>query len=131
VSQASVGQLVSDVGRDLSTLMRQEIELGKAEIKTEAAKAGKSAGMFGGAGFAGYMLVLFLSLAAWWGLAHVMDIGWAALIIAGIWALIGAVLYVVGRSNMRRVNPTPARTIDTAKHIPDALKGQREGGSDE
>ncbi|MBV9592993.1 MAG: phage holin family protein [Actinobacteria bacterium] len=104
--------------------MRQEVELAKAEIKTEVAKAGKGAGMLGGAGFAGYLVVLFLSFAAWWGLANVMDVGWAALIVAAIWALIGAILYLAGRSTMRRVNPKPERTLNTAKQIPDALKGQ-------
>jgi len=64
IRQVSVGQLIGDVSRDLSTLMRQEVELAKAEIKTEVAKAGKGAGMLGGAGFAGYMLVLFLSALA-------------------------------------------------------------------
>jgi putative superfamily III holin-X len=124
IANASVGQLLAEISQDLSTLMRQEVELAKAEIKTEAVKAGKGAGMLGGAGFAGYMLVLFLSIAAWWGLANVMDQGWAALIVAGIWAVIGAVLFVLGRGTLRRVNPKPERTVDTAKHIPDALKGQ-------
>lgn len=124
VSQTSVGQLLSEISQDLSTLMRQEVELAKAEIKTEVAKAGKGAGMLGGAGFAGYMVILFLSFAAWWGLASVMAIGWAALIVAGIWAVIGAVLFVGGRGTLRRVKPKPERTLDTAKQIPDALKGQ-------
>jgi hypothetical protein len=124
VADASVGQLLSEVSRDLSTLMRQEVELAKAEIKTEFAKAGKGAGMLGGAGFAGYLVVLFLSFAAWWGLANAMDVGLAALIVAGAWAVIGAVLYVRGRSTLRRVNPTPERAIDSAKQIPDALKSQ-------
>jgi len=124
LGQTSVGQLLSEISQDLSTLMRQEVELAKAEIKTEVAKAGKGAGMLGGAGFAGYLVVLFLSFAAWWGLANVMDVGWAALIVAAIWALIGAILYLAGRSTMRRVNPKPERTLNTAKQIPDALKGQ-------
>ncbi len=124
VSQTSVGQLLSEISRDLSTLMRQEVELAKAEIKTEVAKAGKGAGLLGGAGFAGYMVILFLSFAAWWGLANVMDVGWAALIVTAIWAVIGAVLFVIGRGTLRRVNPKPERTLDTAKHIPGALKGQ-------
>ncbi|WP_375501756.1 phage holin family protein [uncultured Jatrophihabitans sp.] len=118
----SIGQLLGEVSKDLSTLMRQEVELAKAEIKTEVAKAGKGAGMLGGAGFAGYMVVLFLSIAAWWGLANVMDEAWAALIVAAVWAVIAAVLAVVGRSTLKKVNPTPERTIATTKEIPDALK---------
>jgi hypothetical protein len=121
---ASVGELLSDVSRDLSTLMRQEVELAKAEIKTEVTKVGKGAGMLGGAGFAGYMVALFLSIALWWALANVMDQGWAALIVAGIWAVIAAVLFVTGRSKLRTVHPTPERTVETVKQVPDALKGQ-------
>ncbi len=123
IRQVSVGQLIGDVSRDLSTLMRQEVELAKAEIKTEVAKAGKGAGMLGGAGFAGYMLLLFLSAALWWGLANVMDIGLAALVVAAVWAVIAAVLFAVGRSTLRKVNPKPERTLDTVSEIPPALKG--------
>lgn len=123
VSQQSMGQLLGEVSRDLSTLMRQEVELAKAEVKAEVTKAGKGAGMLGGAGFAGYMLILFLSFALWWGLANVMDVGWAALIVAGIWAVIAAGLAIVGRSTLKRINPKPERTLDTTKEIPSALKG--------
>jgi Putative Actinobacterial Holin-X, holin superfamily III len=124
VSDASVGQLIGEVTRDLSTLMRQELDLAKAEVKEEVSKTGKAAGMLGGAGFAGYMVLLFLSIALWWGLANVMNEGWAALIVAVIWAVIGAVLYVVGRSRLRQVNPKPEQTVETVKQIPDALKGR-------
>ncbi|PZS14994.1 MAG: hypothetical protein DLM57_13460 [Pseudonocardiales bacterium] len=124
VGSASVGQLISEVTRDMSTLMRQELELAKAEAKTELTKTGKAAGMLGGAGFAGYMVLLFLSIALWWGLANVMDQGWAALIVAAIWAVIGAVLFTSGRSKLRSVNPKPERTVETVKQVPDALKGR-------
>jgi nitrate/nitrite transporter NarK len=80
--------------------------------------------MFGGAGFAGYMVALFLSLALMWGLSNVMDPGWAGLIVAVIWGIIAAVLFVVGRSNMRKVHPKPERTVETVKQVPDALKGR-------
>jgi hypothetical protein len=123
VSDASVGQLVGEVTQDLSTLMRQELTLAKAEVKQEALKAGRAAGLFGGSGFAGYMVLLFASIAAWWGLAAVMPSGWAALIVAGIWAVIGAVLYAMGRRRMREVNPKPERTTETVKELPGALKG--------
>jgi hypothetical protein len=122
VSDASIGELIGEVSRDLSTLMRQELELAKAEIKTEVSKTGKAAGMLGGAGFAGYMVTLFLSIALWWGLENVMDAGWAALIVAAVWAVIGGVLYATGRKTMRTVNPKPERTVDTVQEIPGALK---------
>jgi hypothetical protein len=124
VGSATVGELITDVSRDLSTLMRQELELAKAEVKAEVTKTGKAAGMLGGAGFAGYMVLLFLSFALWWGLANVMDQGWAALVVAVIWAAIGGVLYVTGRRTLRTVNPKPERTVDTVKQVPEALKGK-------
>lgn len=113
--EESLGELLSEAAADAQRLFRQEVELAKAEMREEAAKAGKAAGMYGGAGFAGYMLALFLSLAAAFGLANVMDAGWGALIVAGVWGLIGAVLYLVGRSTMRKVSPKPEQTIETLK----------------
>ncbi len=126
VTQRSVGELITEVTHDLSTLMRQEMDLAKAEIKEEVAKTGKAAGLFGGAGFAGYMLALFLSIAAWWGLANVMDEAWAALIVAVVWGAVAAVLFVNGRKKMREVHPKPERTVSTLKEVPDALKGRQE-----
>jgi hypothetical protein len=123
VSNASVGELVGHVAQDLSTLMRQELELAKAEVKQEVTKTAKGAGMLGAAGFAGYMVLLFGSIAAWWGLANLMDQGWAALIVTGIWAVIGAVLFAVGRGQLKQVNPKPERTVETVKEIPDTIKG--------
>jgi hypothetical protein len=123
ISQASVGELISDLSRDVSTLLRQEVELAKAEIKTEASKAGKAAGMFGGAGFAGYMVILFLSVALWAALSNAMDPGWAAVIVALVWAAIGGVLFTSARSKLRAVNPKPERTVETVREVPGALKG--------
>jgi putative superfamily III holin-X len=124
VTGRSVGELVSEVTGDITTLMRQEIALAKAEIKQEAVTTGKAAGMLGGAGFAGYMVALFASIALWWALANGMDEAWAALIVAVLWGVIGAVLAVVGRSKLRSVNPKPERTVQTLKEVPDALKGR-------
>ena len=88
----SLGDLFAEVSRDVSTLMRQEVELAKAELKQSATKAGKGAGMFGGAALAGYFTLLFLSIALWWGLGHLIDNGWSAVVVALIWGIIGLVL---------------------------------------
>jgi hypothetical protein len=122
VADVSVGNLMSTIMKDLSTLVRQETELAKAELRNEARKAGKGAAMLGGAG---YMVLLFLSMALWWGLVNVMDAGWAALIVAVLWAVIGAALYSAGRHEVRRINPKPERTVDTLQQVPGALKGER------
>jgi len=111
----SVGELLSAVTSDVQQLFRQEVELAKAEVREEATKAGKAAGMFGGAGFAGYMVALFASLAVMFALANVMDTAWAALIITVLWGVAGAVLFVKGRSRMREVSPKPEQTVETLK----------------
>lgn len=112
---ASIGDLIREVSQDVSTMLRQEIELAKAEVREEAKETGKAAGMLGGAGFAGVMVAVFASLAALLGLANVMDAGWAALIVTGVWALAAAALFVAGRSRMRQVTPKPERTIESMK----------------
>lgn len=124
VENASVGELVGEVSRGFSMLMRQELDLAKAELKQEAAKISKAAAVLGGAGFAGYMVLLFLSIAAWWALSNVMDQGWAALIVAAIWAVIGVALYAVGRRRLRDVRPTPDRTAETLRELPGTLTGR-------
>jgi len=124
VSGRSVGDLISEVTGDLTTLMRQELELAKAEVKQEATTAGKAAGMLGAAGFAGYMTLLFASIALWWALANGMDEGWAALIVAVLWGIAAAILAVTGKKRMASVRPKPERTVQTLKEVPDALKGR-------
>jgi hypothetical protein len=113
--EPSLGELVGEIGEDLSRLVRQELLLAKAEIREEATKAGKAAGLLGGAGFAGYMVAVLVTLAVMFGLGNVMDLGWAALIVAVIWAVAGAVLYVTGRARLREVSPKPERTVETLK----------------
>ena len=127
VGGVSVGELVGNVTRDLSTLMRQELALARAELKAEASKTGKAAGALGAAGVAGYLAVLFASICLWWALGHLIGNGWSALVVAAIWGIIGAILYANGRKKLREVNPTPERTVDTLKNVPDALKGEAGG----
>jgi uncharacterized membrane protein YqjE len=122
IGDRSLGDLISEVTQDLSTLMRQELELAKAEVQQSAARAGKGAGMLGGAAVAGYFVLLFLSVALWWAIGSATGLGWSAVIVAVIWAIIGAVLYAAGRKSLKSVGGIP-RTADTVKKIPDALKG--------
>ncbi|HEV8276989.1 MAG TPA: phage holin family protein [Streptosporangiaceae bacterium] len=121
----SIGELLSDVGQDITTLLRQEVELAKAEVRQSVTRAGKGAGMFAGAGLAGYMVLLFVSVAGWWGLGDALGRGWAALVVAGVWLIIGAALALMGRTEMKSVTGLP-QTADTIKKIPDAAKGNEE-----
>ena len=118
----SLGDLISEVTGDLSTLMRQELELAKAELQQSATRAGKGAGMLGGAAVAGYFVLLFASVALWWAIGAATGLGWSAVIVAVIWSIIGAILAAVGRNSLRSVRGLP-KTTDTVKRIPDALKG--------
>ena len=74
-ANTSPGELASEVAKDMSTLVRQEVALAKAELQQEAKTAGTAVGAFGGAGFAGYFVLVFLSLAGMYGLAAVMPTG--------------------------------------------------------
>ena len=111
----SIGELVKEIAADMSQLVRQEVELAKAEVKQEAAKAGKGAGMLGGAGFASYMTLVLLSFAAVFGIGSEIGLGWAALIVAAVWSVIAGILAVAGRTQLRRVHPKPERTVETLK----------------
>src|SRR6476619_2598958 len=122
VGDRSLGELISEVTADLSTLMRQELELAKAELQQSASRAGKGAGMLGGAGVAGYFVLLFLSVALWWAIGSATGLCWSAVIVAIIWGIIAAVLYTTGRNSLKQVRGIP-KTADTVKKIPDALKG--------
>jgi hypothetical protein len=124
-ARPSVGDLLSDVTEDLSTLMRQEVELAKAEIRQSATRAGKGAGMLAGAGISGHMVALFVSVAAWWGIGDSTGHGWSALIVAAIWLIIAAVLAMTGRKEIKSVSGLP-QTAESVKKIPSAVKGNEE-----
>ena len=122
VEGTSVGALMGEVAKDLSTLMRQELELAKVEIKAEAKKAGTGAGLFGAAGFAAYMMIFFLSIALWWALSHLVGHSWSALIVAILWGIIAAVAGLMGKKKFDQVHPKPERTVETLSQVPGALK---------
>ncbi|WP_203047365.1 phage holin family protein [Pimelobacter simplex] len=111
----SLGDIVGDIAGDLTTLVKQQLDLAKAEAKTEAAKAGKGAGLLTGAGVAGHLMLLFVSLALMFLLGSWMDLGWAALVVGVLWALAAAVLALTGRRQLTTMNPTLETTQRTLK----------------
>ncbi|RAX46026.1 phage holin family protein [Arthrobacter sp. AQ5-06] len=117
----SLGDLLGEVTRDLSTLMRQEVELAKAELKESASKAGRGGGMLAGAGVAGHFVLLFLSIALWIALGELMGLGWSAVVVAVLWGAIAAVLASVGRKELKAVKGMP-QTAETLQEIPPTLK---------
>ena len=118
---SSLGDLLGEVTRDMSTLMRQEVELAKVELKQTATRAGKGSGMLAGAGVAGHFVLLFLSLALWWALGNVMGLGWSAVVVAVIWGIVAAVLAAMGRKELNAIKGMP-QTAETLQEIPPTLK---------
>jgi hypothetical protein len=121
-SLSNVGDIVADISRNLSTLIQQELALAKAEATQSAKRAGKGAGLFGGAGVAIHFAALFISLAIWWAVGNEIGRGWSALIGGAVWAVIGAVLAARGKKEVQQIQGMP-RTAETARKVPDALKG--------
>jgi uncharacterized membrane protein YqjE len=115
VEGRSVGDLVGEIANDLSRLVRQEIDLAKTEAKEEVTKLGKGAGMFGAAGIAGHLLLLFLSVALMLVLGRAMPLDLAALIVAVIWAIAAAVLASMGRRQIKSFQPKLEQTTQTLK----------------
>ena len=123
--ELSLGERLSNVTRDISTLMRQEVALAKAEASESASRAGKGIGLLAGAAVAGFFVLMFLSISLWRALGNEIGYGWSALIVAVIWAIIAAILAVVGKKALQQVRGVP-QTTDSLGKIPNALKGQEE-----
>lgn len=116
VSQRSVGELISEVTSDLATLLNQELELAKAELRIEAKKAGKTAGAFGGAAGAGYFALLFASWTVLFALHAWFDsYVWAALVVTALYAIVAAVLFSRARATAKTIDPKPEVTVQTLK----------------
>jgi uncharacterized membrane protein YqjE len=112
---ASLGELLSTLTSDLSQLVRSEMELARVEIREEASKAGKAAGMLGGGAVAALVALILLTSAVAWGLAEVVDAGWAFLIVGVVVGAAAAVLAMNGRNRLAEVRPVPDQTVDTLK----------------
>lgn len=123
--QRSLGQIVSDVTQDITTLIRQEMDLAKTELKEEVSKARKGAGLLGGAGLAGWFVLLFLSLTAMYGLDAVMDTWLAALVVTLVWAIAAAVLALTGKKKLQESNPQLPQTQQTLKEDVRWAKAQK------
>ena len=112
--ERSLGELLGEMSGDLGELLRKEVELAKVETREELSKAGQSAGVFGAAGLAGWMAVLFISLAAAWLLDQAINTALSFAIVGVVWAVAAFVLMRVGRRKLSEVNPLP-ETKETLK----------------
>lgn len=113
--ERSLGDIVADLSQDLTTLVKQELDLARTELKEEATKAGKGAGLLGGAGVAALIMLLLASFALAFLLDNWMPVELAFLITTLVWAVIAAVLAIRGRSAIRQINPQLPETQQTLK----------------
>jgi hypothetical protein len=121
-SEPTVGQLVANASKDLSNLVRSELELAKTELKKTAIAAGTGAGMFAAAAFLALLAIILLSIAAAYGLTALgLHPAWAFLIVAGFYLLVGAALVFVGMRALKSAKG-PQRTIETSKESVEVLK---------
>ena len=123
----SLGDIVGDIATDLSNLVKQELELAKTEAKESATKAGKGAGMFGGAGIAALLMLISLTLTVIWLLDGWMPTELAALIVTAVWAAIAGVLALRGRAEFKRMAPPMETTQQTLKEDVQWAKAQKNG----
>ncbi|WP_447643792.1 phage holin family protein [Nocardioides zeae] len=124
--EPTIGQLVADASRDISTLVKKEIELAKTELKVSVKFGGIGVAFFVVAGFVAMLAVILLSLAFVY-LIHWNGDGlalhWAYLIVTGAYLLVAALFVLLGIKKVKKVR-APERTIRTTKEIPGALKGK-------
>lgn len=120
--ERTLGQLVADASRDLSSIVRSEIALAKAELTADAVAAGTGAAMFAVAGVVAFVALILLLIAAAFGLVAAGLSPWLAFLIVAVVLLVGSgVLVLAGRSRLRRAGP-PKRTIRTAQQTVATLK---------
>ena len=121
----SLTELLSELTGDFSTLVRQEVELAKAEVKQEAKHVGQAAGALVGGAVAAFVTLLLLAFALAWGLAELMPAGVAFLIVGILFGIGAAVLLQSGRTKLQRVDPAPTQTIETLKEDKQWLQDRR------
>ena len=114
-SEPSLGQLVSTATRDMSTLVRKEIQLAKTELAMDAKAAGIGVGLLAGAGLFGFVAFLVLTVFVAEGLTALGLPRWLSYLIVGVvYLLVAGVLALVARGRLKKVKP-PQRTIETVK----------------
>jgi hypothetical protein len=123
--ERSLGDLFSDLSRETTTLVRQEVQLAKAELTQSATEAARGIGMLVAGGLVAYAGLIFLLLAIVFGL---IEAGWdawlSALAVGLVVVAIGAILVLRGRESLKPANLAPRRTVETLKEDQEWAKEQ-------
>jgi hypothetical protein len=116
VDEQSLGELFATVSRDLSLLVRQEIDLAKSELAEQAKRAGLGAGLLSAAGVLGLFAMVLMLFAASFGLAAGANIPvWAGFLCIGGAFMLGAGMFVVlGIGSLKKISP-PTRAVSSVK----------------
>jgi uncharacterized membrane protein YqjE len=120
----SLGELFSELSRQTSTLIRQEVALAKAEIKEKGSEVGKDVGMMAAGGLLAYAGLLALIATIIIILAEFMDWWLSALIVSIVVLGIGGMLVQRGMSALKQTNMKPEQTIETLKEDKEWAKKQ-------
>ena len=125
--EPTIGRLVTDASRDISSLISKEIQLAKSELKVSVKAGGVGVGLFAAAAFIGVLAIIMLSVAIayfihWNGAG--LSLHWAFLIVFGLYLLVAGALVTAGVRKVKQVRG-PEKAISQGKEIPKALKGQR------
>jgi uncharacterized membrane protein YqjE len=127
---SSIGELLKRLSQETSDLVRQELELAKAEATEKGKQAGKGAGMLGGAGVAGLLALGTLTATIVLLLNHAMADWLAALIVTVVWGAIAGVLALRGRDQLKEAAPpVPEQTVETVKEDVRWAKTRTRSGS--
>ncbi|WP_148612264.1 phage holin family protein [Nocardioides rubriscoriae] len=126
VDEPTIGKLVNDASRDISTLISKEIQLAKSELKVSVKLGVAGIVMFAAAGFVAVLAVIMLSVA----FAYLINwngdglaLHWAFLIVTFVYLLIAGLLVFVGIKKVKQVGP-PEKAMEQGREIPKALKGK-------
>jgi uncharacterized membrane protein YqjE len=122
----TIGRLVHDASRDISTLIQKEIQLAKSELRVSFKAGGTGLGLFTAAGFLVLLAIIMFSVALayfihWNG--DGLALQWAFLVVFGVYLLLAALLGYVGLRKVKQVR-APERAIEQGREIPRALKGR-------
>ncbi len=120
--EPTLGRLVADASRDISTLIQSEIALAKSELRVSVKAGGTGAALLAVAAFIGLIVIILASITIaqfiiWAGL----DPWWAYLIVTGFYILLAALLAFIGQRKFKKVK-APEKTIETVQEIPKAFK---------
>jgi hypothetical protein len=113
--ETEIGALLGELSEEARLLVRQEVELAKAEIKDSTQHATGVGAGFGAAALVGYLALAILAVAAGLGLAEVMPAGLAFLVVGVVLVALAGIAFLIGRKNLQALSPVPRKTIDTIK----------------